>query len=367
MTRLFLLLALYLCCTIQEFSCRKKEIYKEGDIMLGALFPIHGKGLHNDCGGEIDAKAAQLAEAMIYAIDQINKNGTLLTKNGTKQTLGAYIEDSCSAYQHAIKELVEFTGVYNRYTSDNKRRGGINKANVKGLIIIDNPNVVIPITEFLSKYDVVHIAPRTMTVNEEDYPTLVDIDISDEALSMALRKIAKALNIQEIFVIMSQTQLKTNGLVKFDLDGEENIKLAWNDTIPLDANYQDFDTVMEKMLTAIQRLPESNHTHVLLLTESEDEVTGILKAASNISKRKELKGTKLVWLASDGWGSNQNVVKGNEEIALGAITVEHTCNMSKSFSEHLENCKKGNEYWKYWHRKYLVNFSQNCDKSAGIQ
>ena len=365
MMRLFLLLALYLCCKIQEFGCMRNEIYKEGDIMLGALFPIHRKGPNDGCGGVIDPKGAQLAEAMLYAIDQINKNSALL--NGTKQTLGAYIQDTCSAYQHAIKNAVEFTGVYNRYDSDKKRRDGINKSNVKGLIIIDNPSVVIPITEFLSKFDVVHIAPRTMAINAKEYPTLVDIEISDEALNIVLRKIAKSLNVKKIFVIISQTQLKTNGLVKFDADGEENIELAWNDTIPLEANSQDFDNIMERLLTAIQRSRDSDHAHVLLLTESEDEVKGILNAASSLSKRKKLKGTKLIWLASDGWGSNKNdVVKGNEEIALGAITVEYTCNMSKSYSEHLVNCTKGDEYWKYWHREYLVKFSQNCDPSRGI-
>ena len=124
MTRLLIILALYCCCTFQEFCCMNDEsykVYKEGDIMLGGLFPIHGKGSNNLCGGEVDPKAAELAEAMIYAIDQINNNSTILTKNGTKQTLGAYILDSCSSYQHAIKQVVEFTSVYNGYSSDNKK------------------------------------------------------------------------------------------------------------------------------------------------------------------------------------------------------------------------------------------------------
>ena len=89
-----------------------------------------------------------------------------------------------------------------------------NKINVKGLVIIDNPNVVIPITEFLSKFELVHIAPRTMDmIKANDYPTLVNIEISDIALRMVLKKVAKSLSIKEIFVIISQAQLKTNGLV----------------------------------------------------------------------------------------------------------------------------------------------------------
>ena len=50
---------------------------------------------------------------------------------------------------------------------------------------------------------------------------------------------------------------------------------------------------------------------------------GILKAALSL---RDDNGTdpdhKFYWLASDGWGKQSQVVKGIEDFAVGAITVE---------------------------------------------
>lgn len=338
------LITLYLCCTIQQFSCIGHEIDQKGDIMLGGIFPIREKGNDGDCKGQVDPDGALVAEAMLFAIDQINKNNTLLVQNGTKKMLGAYIRDSCSSPQQGIKKAVEFTSVYNGQNSD-----------VKGLIVIDNPNVVIPVTNFLLKFDVVQIASRAMPKNSTEYSTLVDIEISDKPLIMALQEAVKAFEIRKIYVIISQTQFEKNGPLKFDAG---NIEVVGNATIPLNSNQQDFNNIMKTILTEVQSSRDSNDAHVLLLTESEYEVQGILNAASNLSHRKLLNGAKFVWLATDGWGSHKNVVKGNEGIALGAITVEYSCSMSESFSEHLENVRKGDELWNYWHREYLKDLSR---------
>lgn len=37
---------------------------------------------------------------------------------------------------------------------------------------------------------------------------------------------------------------------------------------------------------------------------------------------KSMPGRKFYWLASDGWGKQSQVVKGSEDFAVGAITVE---------------------------------------------
>ena len=49
---------------------------------------------------------------------------------------------------------------------------------------------------------------------------------------------------------------------------------------------------------------------------------GILKAAQTVSKWTNGTGQKFFFLASDGWGKQSQVVKGIEDFAVGAITVE---------------------------------------------
>ena len=45
--------------------------YKDGDVMLGDLISLH-------MGGEFSSKEFGLAEAVIFAIDMVNKNSSLL-------------------------------------------------------------------------------------------------------------------------------------------------------------------------------------------------------------------------------------------------------------------------------------------------
>ena len=52
---------------------------------------------------------------------------------------------------------------------------------------------------------------------------------------------------------------------------------------------------------------------------------GILEAAQSLLKEQGEQGTagqKFFFLASDGWGKQSQVVKGIEDFAVGAITVE---------------------------------------------
>ena len=47
-----------------------------------------------------------------------------------------------------------------------------------------------------------------------------------------------------------------------------------------------------------------------------------MAAQSLLKKEKTMAGQKFYWLASDGWGKQSQVVKGIEDFAVGAITVE---------------------------------------------
>ncbi|KAL3230343.1 hypothetical protein MRX96_023397 [Rhipicephalus microplus] len=58
-----------------------------GDIILGGLFPVHRKSGHSGCGALNGERGIQRLEAMLFAIDQINQDPSLL--NGI--SLGAKI------------------------------------------------------------------------------------------------------------------------------------------------------------------------------------------------------------------------------------------------------------------------------------
>lgn len=82
-----------------------------GDIILGGIFPMHEHNPDNPdypCGKVKEEKGIQRLEAMLFAIDSINNDDTLLPN----VTLGALIIDSCSSDTYALEQSMEFVRYY---------------------------------------------------------------------------------------------------------------------------------------------------------------------------------------------------------------------------------------------------------------
>ena len=77
-----------------------------GNVTLGGLFPLHFPGETGPCSVFNSLRAIQEIEAMLFSIDQINANETLLPN----VTLGVKAFDTCgdatSALNSAVKEFV---------------------------------------------------------------------------------------------------------------------------------------------------------------------------------------------------------------------------------------------------------------------
>lgn len=97
--KLFLLLYVFNC-----FHCHDEEktLNYPGDLKLAAIFPIH-KNEENGVCGEIQREdGIQPLEAMLFTLDEINKNEQLLP--GIK--LGAIAIDSCDNPIHAAEKVL---------------------------------------------------------------------------------------------------------------------------------------------------------------------------------------------------------------------------------------------------------------------
>lgn len=76
-----------------------------GEIILGGLFPIHEKGDdRTPCGLHVYHRGIQRLEAMMFAIDLINKNPNILAN----VTLGVHILDTCSRDTYALNQSLQF-------------------------------------------------------------------------------------------------------------------------------------------------------------------------------------------------------------------------------------------------------------------
>ena len=81
-------------------SEKYKKVYIEGNITLGGLFPIHSDARCKSINGVL---GIQRLEAMLYAVQRINKEGSILP--GLKLGLRAF--DTCSSETTALDRTVE--------------------------------------------------------------------------------------------------------------------------------------------------------------------------------------------------------------------------------------------------------------------
>ncbi|TNN36340.1 Metabotropic glutamate receptor 8 [Liparis tanakae] len=81
------------------------SIRLDGDVILGGLFPVHARGERGaPCGELKKEKGIHRLEAMLFAIDLVNKDPELLPN----VTLGARILDTCSRDTYALEQSLTF-------------------------------------------------------------------------------------------------------------------------------------------------------------------------------------------------------------------------------------------------------------------
>ena len=104
----------------------------------------------------------------------------------------------------------------------------------------------------------------------------------------------------------------------------------------------------ENVIRSLQQ--KSNAKVVILFTRSED-ARELLVAATRMN-------VTFTWVASDGWGAQESIVKGNEVTAEGAITLELAANPLPEFNRYFLGLDPArnhrNPWYVYGSRSYCL-------------
>lgn len=157
------------CCVLEVLLCalaaaaRGQEMYAphsiriEGDVTLGGLFPVHAKGPSGvPCGDIKRENGIHRLEAMLYALDQINSDPSLLPN----VTLGARILDTCSRDTYALEQSLTFVqALIQKDTSDVRCTNGeppvfVKPEKVVGVIGASGSSVSIMVANILRLFQV---------------------------------------------------------------------------------------------------------------------------------------------------------------------------------------------------------------------
>jgi ABC-type branched-subunit amino acid transport system substrate-binding protein len=106
----------------------------KGDVIIGGLFPIHKKSptSENECGEFNELPGYQYMEAMMFAIDEINRDSKLLPNI----TLGTQIYDTCLSKTIAADRAKEFIKLSLTQDSKEGQLAGVVGALASGVSVV---------------------------------------------------------------------------------------------------------------------------------------------------------------------------------------------------------------------------------------
>ncbi|TNN37245.1 Metabotropic glutamate receptor 3 [Liparis tanakae] len=107
----------------------------------------------------------------------------------------------------------------------------------------------------------------------------------------------------------------------------------------------------------IRQLLQKPNARVAVLFLRSDDARELLAAAARLN-------TSFIWVASDGWGAQESIVKGNEVTAEGAITLELAANPVPEFNRYFLSLDPVKNHRNPWYREFWEQRFQ-CSLGGG--
>ncbi|KAH6946611.1 hypothetical protein HPB50_014202 [Hyalomma asiaticum] len=339
----------FLVLTFQGSQPARVEI--PGDIIIAGLFPVHHRSGHTDCGAINGQRGIQRLEAMLFALDRINQDPSLL--NGI--SLGATILDSCSSGEHALKQTLQFFGPLANTESFECADGSapsLNKDSKKitGLIGGSYSEVSQKVASLLRLFHVPQISPASTAASLSDrtrYDLFARTVPPDPLQAHVMVDIIHHFNWTYVSLVSSEGMYGDSGMTSFLRDATTgNFCVAVVEKIPRLADDVTFDGIIESLMR------RSQARVVALFTRGKDS-RALLAAA----KRAKVV-SHFVWVSSDGWGTQAHVVDGLDDQAISAITVELDSMVIPEYDSYMKNLTVDNNKRNPWFREYWEDVFQ---------
>ncbi|XP_059181520.1 glutamate receptor, metabotropic 8a [Centropristis striata] len=293
------------------------SIRLDGDIILGGLFPVHSRGDRGTPCGELKKeKGIHRLEAMMFAIDLINKDPELLPNI----TLGARILDTCSRDTYALEQSLTFVqALIERDGSDVRCANGdppifTKPDKIVGVIGAAASSVSIMVANILRLFKIPQVSYASTAPELSDntrYDFFSRVVPPDSYQAQAMMDIVTAMEWNYVSTLASEGNYGESGVEAFIQISRETggVCIAQSLKIPREPRPGEFDKI-------IRRLLETSNARAVIMFANEDDIRRVLDAA----KRNNQTG-HFLWVGSDSWGSKISPVIGQERVAEGAITI----------------------------------------------
>ncbi|XP_043238837.1 metabotropic glutamate receptor-like [Amphibalanus amphitrite] len=328
------------------------SVLLDGDLVLGGLFPVHEKGDGTPCSAKLYNRGLQRLEAMLFAVDRINSDRRLLPHT----TIGVNILDTCSTDTYALNQSLAFikapldvmdTVAFECADRSTPRPKYRSKA-VSGVVGGSYSTISINVANLFRLFRIPQISPASTAQALSDksrFEFFARTVPPDTFQATALVDMVQLFNWSYVSTIASEGSYGESGMDAFHRQAaERNICIAVTEKVPRDATAKTF----ENIIMNLQKKPMARG--VILFVRAED-ARGVLEAAKRLRLREPFH-----WIASDGWGKQESLVQGVEEVAEGAITVELTSRRVAAFDRYMAELTPDTNRRNPWFRDYWQAF-----------
>nr|XP_046918549.1 metabotropic glutamate receptor-like isoform X2 [Dermatophagoides farinae] len=344
------------------------KVTEHGDILLGGLFPIHQKGQNSThCGSINKDRGIQRLEAMLFAIDKINRDQTLLANI----KLGAIILDTCSSDTYALNQSLEFIRAsINTVEASafecidgSTPRPKYDWKHISGVVGGSYSEVSLQVANLLRLFKIPQVSYASTGTSLSDktrYDFFARTVPPDTYQALALVDLVLKFNWSYVSLVTSEGQYGDSGMTAFVREAKKrSICIAANEKVPQNANANYFQSILFNLRT------KPNARGVVLFLRAEDN-RGLLEAAQSLNFTNH-----FTFIASDGWGKQDHLVLGVEQVAEGAITVELATTEVQEFDKYFTNLtiehNRRNPWFKeYWRDTYGCRFDDDPFENLSV-
>ena len=291
---------------------------------MGGLFPLHKKSneSENVCGVFSEVPGYQYMEGMMFAINEVNANSSLLPNI----TLGAHIYDTCQSKTIASNAAKQFI----KTTLD--KDSHVRLAGVIGAL---SSGVSETVANFLRVFQIPQISYASTSIllsNKDIYSYFFRVVAPDTFQAQAMVDIILRSGWKYVSTVNSDGAYGTKGMEEFWKAAERN-----GICIDIKEKLERF-TTMEGYEETIKRIFErakKSEVSVLVIFGTQMDTKRLLEAALKHSSRAP---RRFTWIGSDGWSNRVHVVETAEEAALGALTIMmRTGEISQKFADYFSS------------------------------
>lgn len=317
-------------CEFPEYQ-PSRYLSKPSPLDLNVVFisDIHKADPNNELGcGAIDTTSSmQNLFAFLYALESVNANADSKFPGSLK--LGGVALDTCSQPSRIGQDAYSLLSG-EPVCGDDKGTQVVPPASIVSYMVRNSANSIAA-SSMLSPLKITSISMSATSVELNDkleHAYFLRTVPPDNVQALVVAEILKAFGWDYVTVVYAENSYGRSAVqTLLSRSNRVNPQYCFGRTVsmPIDADLSDAKSVIDKLNQQIG-------ARVVVTFVTSRQVTLLLQATTEKGLNH-----RFIWIGSDTWADNMRLVKGYEETAAGALTIQIRSEYSKGFRDFVKS------------------------------